>query len=164
MTTQHPDYAVLAARIAISNLHKETKKTFSHVIRDLYEYGASQLPLPPFSAYFLCALECSYSQSLNFFLPSLALVAVDSHLIHTMSSQPKEQQEVTYDFTVMLRGCHGQRRETQLRHHLRSGFQLRTAFSLTSVLMKAAYHNIVAHTELLWLQDLGALLPPPHQW
>lgn len=39
MTTQHPDYAVLAARIAISNLHKETKKTFSHVIRDLYEYG-----------------------------------------------------------------------------------------------------------------------------
>lgn len=29
MTTKHPDYAVLAARIAISNLHKETKKTFS---------------------------------------------------------------------------------------------------------------------------------------
>ncbi|KAI4504688.1 hypothetical protein M0802_000238 [Mischocyttarus mexicanus] len=29
MTTQHPDYAVLAARIAISNLHKETKKAFS---------------------------------------------------------------------------------------------------------------------------------------
>lgn len=29
MTTKHPDYAVLAARIAVSNLHKETKKTFS---------------------------------------------------------------------------------------------------------------------------------------
>jgi ribonucleoside-diphosphate reductase subunit M1 len=39
MTTRHPDYAVLAARIAISNLHKETKKTFSHVIEDLYNYG-----------------------------------------------------------------------------------------------------------------------------
>jgi len=26
MTTMHPDYAVLAARIAVSNLHKETKK------------------------------------------------------------------------------------------------------------------------------------------
>ncbi|KAE8214715.1 hypothetical protein CF319_g3206 [Tilletia indica] len=37
-TTTHPDYAVLAARIAISNLHKETKKTFSSVITDLYEY------------------------------------------------------------------------------------------------------------------------------
>ncbi|WFD36912.1 ribonucleoside-diphosphate reductase [Malassezia cuniculi] len=37
-TTAHPDYAVLAARIAISNLHKETKKTFSGVITDLYEY------------------------------------------------------------------------------------------------------------------------------
>ena len=34
-----PDYAILAARIAISNLHKETKKTFSHVIEDLYSYG-----------------------------------------------------------------------------------------------------------------------------
>lgn len=29
MTTDHPDYAVLAARIAVSNLHKETKKQFS---------------------------------------------------------------------------------------------------------------------------------------
>ena len=29
MTTKHPDYAILAARIAISNLHKETKKHFS---------------------------------------------------------------------------------------------------------------------------------------
>lgn len=29
MINQHPDYAVLAARIAISNLHKETKKVFS---------------------------------------------------------------------------------------------------------------------------------------
>uniref|UniRef100_T1I512 Ribonucleoside-diphosphate reductase n=1 Tax=Rhodnius prolixus TaxID=13249 RepID=T1I512_RHOPR len=29
MTTKHPDFAILAARIAISNLHKETKKTFS---------------------------------------------------------------------------------------------------------------------------------------
>jgi ribonucleoside-diphosphate reductase subunit M1 len=29
MTTKHPDYALLAARIAVSNLHKETKKAFS---------------------------------------------------------------------------------------------------------------------------------------
>ena len=38
-TSKHPDYAVLAARIAISNLHKETKKNFSQVIKNLYEYG-----------------------------------------------------------------------------------------------------------------------------
>ncbi|XP_071489647.1 ribonucleoside-diphosphate reductase large subunit-like [Diadema antillarum] len=38
MTTKHPDYAVLAARIAVSNLHKETKKLFSAVMKDLYEY------------------------------------------------------------------------------------------------------------------------------
>ena len=43
MTTKHPDYAILAARIAVSNLHKETKKNFSHVIRDLYNYGLFSL-------------------------------------------------------------------------------------------------------------------------
>ncbi|XP_046962403.1 ribonucleoside-diphosphate reductase large subunit [Vanessa cardui] len=36
MTTDHPDYAILAARLAISNLHKETKKHFSEVMTDLY--------------------------------------------------------------------------------------------------------------------------------
>uniref|UniRef100_A0A0K8R899 Ribonucleoside-diphosphate reductase n=1 Tax=Ixodes ricinus TaxID=34613 RepID=A0A0K8R899_IXORI len=36
MTTKHPDYALLAARIAVSNLHKETKKSFSEVISNLY--------------------------------------------------------------------------------------------------------------------------------
>ncbi|TPX32915.1 ribonucleoside-diphosphate reductase [Synchytrium microbalum] len=38
LTTKHPDYAILAARIAISNLHKETKKAFSAVVHDLYTY------------------------------------------------------------------------------------------------------------------------------
>ncbi|KAI8618802.1 ribonucleotide reductase [Chytriomyces sp. MP71] len=38
LTTTHPDYAALAARIAISNLHKETTKQFSTVISDLYAY------------------------------------------------------------------------------------------------------------------------------
>ncbi|MCE2712340.1 MAG: ribonucleoside-diphosphate reductase subunit alpha [Cryomorphaceae bacterium] len=37
-TIDHPDYALLASRIAVSNLHKETKKTFSEVIHDLYTY------------------------------------------------------------------------------------------------------------------------------
>ncbi|CAG9858648.1 unnamed protein product [Phyllotreta striolata] len=35
-TIDHPDYAVLAARISMSNLHKETKKQFSEVVADLY--------------------------------------------------------------------------------------------------------------------------------
>ncbi|XP_046335381.2 ribonucleoside-diphosphate reductase large subunit-like [Haliotis rufescens] len=38
MTTKHPDYAQLAARIAISNLHKETKKVFSDVMDDLFKW------------------------------------------------------------------------------------------------------------------------------
>ncbi len=37
-TIDHPDYALLASRIAVSNLHKETKKLFSEVIEDLYKY------------------------------------------------------------------------------------------------------------------------------
>ncbi|CAL7944871.1 unnamed protein product [Xylocopa violacea] len=49
MTTKHPDYAILAARIAVSNLHKETKKSFSEVIYDLYhvkeQYTNKQKPV-----------------------------------------------------------------------------------------------------------------------
>ena len=38
LTTKHPDYAVLAARISISNLHKTTSKSFSNTIKRLYTY------------------------------------------------------------------------------------------------------------------------------
>jgi ribonucleoside-diphosphate reductase alpha subunit len=38
MATIHPDYALLAARVAVSNLHKETEKSFSKVIDGLYGY------------------------------------------------------------------------------------------------------------------------------
>ena len=38
LTTKHPDYSVLAARLAITNLHKETKKSFSETVDDLYKY------------------------------------------------------------------------------------------------------------------------------
>lgn len=38
LTTKHPDYAKLASRIAVSNLHKNTKKSFSVTIQDLYNY------------------------------------------------------------------------------------------------------------------------------
>ena len=38
LTTKHPDYAVLAARISISNLHKTTSKSFSSTMKRLYTY------------------------------------------------------------------------------------------------------------------------------
>ena len=38
LTIKHPDYANLAARIAVSNLHKSTKKSFSETVTDLYNY------------------------------------------------------------------------------------------------------------------------------
>ena len=38
MTTVHPDYAKLAARIAVSNLHKVTSKSFSNTMKRLYTY------------------------------------------------------------------------------------------------------------------------------
>jgi len=48
MTTKHPDYAILAARIAVSNLHKETKKKFSDVISDLFnmKHSTTGKPIP----------------------------------------------------------------------------------------------------------------------
>ena len=38
MTTTHPDFAQLAARISVSNLHKNTKKSFSETMTDLHQY------------------------------------------------------------------------------------------------------------------------------
>ncbi len=38
MATNHPDYALLAARIAVSNLHKSTSKSFSATMEALYNY------------------------------------------------------------------------------------------------------------------------------
>lgn len=37
-TIEHPDYALLASRISVSNLHKNTKKSFSETVEDLYNY------------------------------------------------------------------------------------------------------------------------------
>jgi ribonucleoside-diphosphate reductase alpha chain len=38
LTTKHPDYAILASRIAVSNLHKNTVKSFSQTMEMLYNY------------------------------------------------------------------------------------------------------------------------------
>ncbi|MCC9072829.1 ribonucleoside-diphosphate reductase subunit alpha [Flavobacterium sp. F-65] len=38
MTIAHPDYAQLAARIAVSNLHSNTTKSFSETMSDMYNY------------------------------------------------------------------------------------------------------------------------------
>jgi ribonucleoside-diphosphate reductase alpha chain len=38
MAARHPDYAILAARIAVSNLHKNTEKSFSITMEKLYNY------------------------------------------------------------------------------------------------------------------------------
>src|SRR5690554_4861055 len=35
---KHPDYALLASRIAVSNLHKNTKKSFSETMQLLHDY------------------------------------------------------------------------------------------------------------------------------
>lgn len=49
LTITHPDYAILASRIAVSNLHKNTMKSFSGTMRKLYDYvdtvSGKKLPL-----------------------------------------------------------------------------------------------------------------------
>lgn len=49
LTITHPDYAILASRIAVSNLHKNTVKSFSATMRKLYHYTdeatGNKLPL-----------------------------------------------------------------------------------------------------------------------
>lgn len=38
LATQHPEYSILAARISVSNLHKQTSKVFSDVVEMLYAH------------------------------------------------------------------------------------------------------------------------------
>ncbi|EDW86152.2 uncharacterized protein Dwil_GK23355 [Drosophila willistoni] len=53
LTCNHADYAILAARIAVSNLHKETKKVFSEVFEELYHHVNKETnnPSPMVSSY-----------------------------------------------------------------------------------------------------------------
>jgi ribonucleoside-diphosphate reductase alpha chain len=46
LTSRHPDYAQLASRIAVSNLHKNTIKSFSKTIEALYKYIDPKNGLP----------------------------------------------------------------------------------------------------------------------
>ncbi len=46
LTTEHPDYGILGARIAVSNLHKNTCKSFSEVTKLLYAYKEPKTNLP----------------------------------------------------------------------------------------------------------------------
>ncbi|KAK4024796.1 hypothetical protein OUZ56_010290 [Daphnia magna] len=66
MTTKHPDYAILAARIAVSNLHKETKKVFSEVIDDLYNMKDAKTKKPtPMISEFHHDVIMKHSDKLN---------------------------------------------------------------------------------------------------
>merc|ERR1719433_834095 len=51
MTTKHPDYAILAARIVVANLHKETKKVFSEVVQDIRNIVSHGRPAPMISEF-----------------------------------------------------------------------------------------------------------------
>ena len=88
LTTSHPDYAVLAARIAISNLHKETKKKFSEVIEDLYKYGK----------------ECR-----------CILIVI---LIFYLVSEPEEWKTCRHDIQRDIRGCSFQCRAPRFCHRI----------------------------------------------
>ena len=46
LTTKHPDYALLASRIAVSNLHKNTTKSFSATMKKLYLYVDPKIDKP----------------------------------------------------------------------------------------------------------------------
>lgn len=46
MTSVHPDYSILASRIAITSLHKSTKKSFVETMQDLHSYVDARTNLP----------------------------------------------------------------------------------------------------------------------
>ncbi|MCH8234132.1 MAG: ribonucleoside-diphosphate reductase subunit alpha [Bacteroidetes bacterium] len=71
LTVRHPDYAKLAARIAISNLHKKTSKSFSNMMKRVYTYvnpvTGENAPLISKEAYkvLLFALESEHNPTVG---------------------------------------------------------------------------------------------------
>ena len=80
MTTTHPDYASLAARISVSNLHKNTTKSFSETMKDLHAYvnpiTGKKAPLLSAS----CLISSVFSGTDSFFL-SVNLIASTADLV-----------------------------------------------------------------------------------
>ncbi|MCO5582249.1 hypothetical protein L7F22_036141 [Adiantum nelumboides] len=75
LTANHPDYALLAARIAVSNLHKNTKKSFSETVKIMYNHvnQHSKLPAP--------LIASRWFDSMTFFV-SPHSARLDSEIIH----------------------------------------------------------------------------------
>jgi ribonucleoside-diphosphate reductase subunit M1 len=65
MTMMHPDYALLAARIAVSNLHKNTEKSFSKVMALLHEHKDSNGVLAPLISDATAAVVAAHAAELD---------------------------------------------------------------------------------------------------
>ena len=61
LSSRHPDYGTLAARIEVSNLHKQTGKRFSEVMRSLYEHRHPETGehIPMLSDEFIAAVDAN---------------------------------------------------------------------------------------------------------
>ncbi|XP_015767917.1 PREDICTED: ribonucleoside-diphosphate reductase large subunit-like [Acropora digitifera] len=67
MTTVHPDYAVLAARLEVSNLHKETKKVFSGKAIFLTKYSSNYIINKCWQIEILVFVKNLYNNSQNYY-------------------------------------------------------------------------------------------------
>lgn len=94
MTTDHADYAVLAARITVSNLHKETKKLFSG--------------------------ESVSRRLVELVIDSVRLNRCD----HRFVQHGNERSQDADDQRLHLQSHHGQRRPVELGHRVRPRLQL----------------------------------------
>lgn len=66
LTVKHPDYALLASRIAVSNLHKNTTKSFSYTMQMLYECRDSKAgKSAPLIAEDVWAIICEHAELLD---------------------------------------------------------------------------------------------------
>jgi len=62
LTTEHPDYSILAARIAVSNMHKMTEKSFSTVMKACYDCVDTSSGQFPRKIYNYCFVYICWSQ------------------------------------------------------------------------------------------------------
>ena len=106
LTTQHPDYARLAARISVSNLHKMTDKSFSAVMARLHNYvnprNGQKAPLISNEVHDVVKANCDRLDAAIMYEPGCAapahlavgpphahkVIAWCRHTVHLSTAQP----------------------------------------------------------------------------
>lgn len=114
LTAKHPDYAFLAARLAITALHKDTDKSFSKTIKQMYNYidpeNSEAAPLVSKETYNIVmkhkdALDSAIEHSRDFMFDYFGFKTLEKSYLLRMNNMPAERPQFMWMRVAV--GIHG---------------------------------------------------------